>query len=86
MRTDGWINIEKKKELNVLDITQDQLSETSESTISTIPPSLFSTPRTIDDFLPNVDLTLSSNVKKSDIKTHLVEIFSQCKYEQGFRL
>lgn len=53
-------------------------NEPAPSEISTVPSSLYSTPRiSLQHFLPNVDLTLRSTVKKSDIKSYLIEIFSQ---------
>ena len=81
MKTDGYLNIENNNSTRSHDNNHDKLTMRScaESVVSTIPPSLFSTPRTTDEFLPNVDLTLNSNVKKSDIKTYLIEIFSKCK-------
>ena len=77
--TEGWSNVETKT--TKLQEAKENLSVRSDtnSGISTIPSSLFSTPRNVDGFLPNVDLTLNSNVKRKDIKTYLIEIFSKCK-------
>jgi hypothetical protein len=77
--TEGWSNIERKK--TKLEEAKENLSVRSDtnSHISSIPSSLFSTPRNFDGFLPNVDLTLNSSVKKTDIKAYLIEIFSKCK-------
>lgn len=80
-KTDGWINIEKDNQetSTARDLASNISDSMSSSRPSTVPHSLLSTPREPIQFLPNVDLTLSSQVKKADIKTYLVELFSKCK-------
>lgn len=53
-------------------------NDDDQSEISTVPTSIFSTPRkSLTLFLPNVDLTLTSGIKQSDIRSYLIELFSQ---------
>lgn len=51
------------------------------SFVSTIPESLYSTPREnplVD--LKKVDLTLSANINKADLKTYLINWISESKF------
>ncbi len=93
-KTNEWFNVErfKQKQAEAEAEAQQQAianadveSISKNSTLSSVPVSLFSTPRNdLMQYLPNIDLTLSAKIKQADVRNYLVEVFSQGKFHAKF--